>query len=129
MLTKDEILAAADRPVETAAVPEWGGEVSLRVMSAAMRDEFERLQFEGRDRQERLANIRATLVSFCLAGPDGERLFGPDEVKALGEKSAKALDRLFWRCRKLNALGDADIEDLEKNSSGGRDGASPSPSP
>jgi hypothetical protein len=43
---------------------------------------------------------------------DGKRVFTEAEVKALGAKSARALDRLFDTARRLSGLGDEDVETL-----------------
>lgn len=129
MSLRDQILQAEDRPWIDVPAPEWGlAAVRIISMSGADRDSWEaealirRSQLEG---TARLRNMRAELVARCAVDPQsGERIFGEDDIEALGKKSAKVLDRLFAAATRLNSVSDEDIKALEKNSGGGRSGAS-----
>ena len=61
-------------------------------------------------------DFRARFVALCLVDEKGNRLFTDKEVAQLGAKSVAALDRVYRAAQKLNALGEADSEELEKNS-------------
>lgn len=116
---KEEILALADRPAEEVEVPEWGGlKVRIMAMSAADRDavEVERLAEKKVGRQD--ANLRAKMVARCLVDDKGERVFEDADIQALGKKSGKALDRLFWVAVRVNALSADEVKELEGNSGG-----------
>ena len=41
LLNKDQILEASDLQTFSVSVPEWGGDVQIRSMTGADRDEFE----------------------------------------------------------------------------------------
>lgn len=128
MLSRDEILAAEDLPTATVAVPEWGGEVRIRTMTATARDEWEK-RFIGKDdnpaaRHAAWTNIRASLAARCIVDDEGKRVFADEDVAALGRKSSIALERVFTACRTLNALTEADVRELAGNSASGPSDAS-----
>ena len=114
MLNKDQILQAKDLPTETVEVPEWGGSVIVKTMTGTERDAYESSIVKGK--KVDMTNIRAKLCAICIVDDNGERLFTDRDVVALSKKSAKALDRIFDVAQKLNGLGKADVEELEKNS-------------
>ncbi len=114
LLTKEAILAADDRPTELVSVPEWGGEVKVRSLSGKERDTFEKTLAAGKGVD--LRNIRARLVATCAIGDDGKQLFTAGDVEALGDKSARALDRVFSVAQRLNGFTKADVDELVKNS-------------
>lgn len=121
ILSKSEILAAVDLPTETVDVPEWGGEVLVRGLTAAERDAFEQsvvtLNGSGKAASTKmnLSNIRAKLCSLTIVDEDGERLFSDAEVDVLGRKSAQALQRVFDAAQRLSGLSQSDVEELAKN--------------
>lgn len=116
LLTRDQILGASDLPTKEVEVPEWGGSVLVRSITAKDRDEFEQALVQARE-AKRFApeNVRARYVAACVVGEDGKPLFTPKDVEALGAKSFAALDRVYQAAISLNALSDGDIEALEKN--------------
>lgn len=129
LLTADEILEAQDLAMERVSVPEWGGDVMVRMMSAADRDAFEASMIKvGPDgvRLPDLSLMRAKLVAATVVDADGNRLFTFDQVEMLGRKSAKAMQRVTAVAERLNALGQTALEDAEKNSAAGQTGDSSS---
>ena len=46
---------------------------------------------------------------------DGARLFTYHDIATLGEKSAKALDRIFSKAMELSGLRDEDVAELAEN--------------
>jgi hypothetical protein len=116
MLDRAAILAFASKaafPAETVAVPELGGDVRIRSLSGAERDQFER---DFGDRLKRPSpNVRAHLAALCLCDGAGERIFRDADVEALGELPGAALDRVFDAARRLSGLAKDDVEALEKN--------------
>lgn len=115
MLTKEQILQTNDLPKELVKVPEWDGEVYVRTMTGAERDNFEQSLVISKGKMN-LANIRARLCALAICDENGNRLFTDSEIEQLGQKSAAALDRIFEVTQKLNGIGAKDIEELEKNS-------------
>lgn len=115
VLGKAQILSAQDKKTATVPVPEWGGAVCVRSLTGRERDAYEAEMLDT-PKEEKLVNLRARLVALCLCDETGAPLgFTADEVKQLGEKSAAALDRVFTMASQLNALGAADVAELEKN--------------
>lgn len=131
-LTAAEILAAEDMQMERVEVEEWGGHVWVRTLPGYVRDAWEASMINlrrapgrrrGKGRQEdassaelNLANARAKLCARAMCNKDGERLFTDVEVKALGEKSSVALDRVYEAAQALNRMTDEDVQELVKNS-------------
>lgn len=113
-LKREEILAQAKAAPVWVDVPEWKGGVYVREISASARDRFESTMVESAG-PERLANVRARFVALVACDEAGQALFAEADVAALGELSAKALDRIFDAGRKLNGML-SDAEDVEKNS-------------
>lgn len=115
ILSRDEILTANDRKTEIVPVPEWGGEVIVRSMSGFERDAFEASVAQSKNGKQttNLSNIRARLVAKCVVDEQNRPLFvTKDDVLALGEMSAAALDRVFAVCQELNGMTKKDVEDL-----------------
>ncbi len=126
-LTKQQILAADDCKKERIDVPEWGGEVWVRVMSGTERDMFEAELYgepsrNGTARKLNLRNVRAKLATLTMCDASGNRLFTDKEMDELGKKSSAALDRVFSVAQRLNGMTDADVEEMAKNSVSGQRG-------
>ncbi|MBB4126219.1 hypothetical protein GGR77_001509 [Xanthomonas translucens] len=114
LLSKQQILAADDRKTEDLEVKEWGGTVRISTMSASDRDKWEQDTYGGET--TKMEDYRARFVALCLVDEKGNRLFTDKEVAQLGAKSASALHSVFRVAQKLNAIGDAAVEDAEKKS-------------
>lgn len=115
MLTADQILGSPDiAGIEKVAVPEWGGDVYVKVMTGAERDRWELTQSQILKDPVNL-NIRASLCAVTLCDEKGNRLFSDFQIDELGNKSAIVLDRIFDVARKLNKLTNDDLDELEKN--------------
>lgn len=119
-LSREEILGAQDIPVEEIHVPEWGGYVRVKGMTGAERDAFEGeiVESRGKDRKLNLRNIRAKLVARTAVDDAGQYLFTEDDIKALGRKSAAALQRVFDKAQELSGMSEKDVEELAGNSEG-----------
>lgn len=107
---RQQILEANDRPVRPLHIPEWDCTVYIRTMSAGERDRYEAAQ---------LANpyqdARARLAAETVTDAEGTKLFTPEDVAALSQKSCKALDRIFAVAFRQNGISKEDIEELKKN--------------
>lgn len=128
-LSKADILGADDIRVELVEVPEWGGTVGVRVMSGADRDAYEIAIYETRKAGKDNQNVRAQLVAMTAVDESGARLFGVADIRALGAKSAAALDRVFAVAQRINRLRAEDMKELAGNSAGGPSDGSASASP
>lgn len=121
-LSRDEILSAVDIETVEVAVPEWGGCVLVKAMTGLERDELEASVVSRRGKQVdvNLVNLRAKMVAKCVVDEAGNRVFGEEDVKALGKKSAGALQRVFEVAQRLAGMSDEDVEELTKNSENGQ---------
>lgn len=118
-LTRDQILNANDLDRELVHVPEWGGKLYVRAMTGAERDKFEASVISTNKRgqtESNFANLRARLVALCAVDEDGEALFRPTDIAALGRKSARALQRVYDAAQRLNGMSSDDMEELAGNS-------------
>lgn len=113
-LTKEQILSADDLKQELVEIPEWGGEVLVRELRGRERDAFEEGSLD-KQRNLKMANMRARLVAMSVIDDEGERLFTSKEALELGEKSASALNRLFEVCCRLSGITSDDVDKLEGN--------------
>jgi len=116
ILSRDDILKAEDIKVELVEVPEWGGSVHVKGMTGAERDQFESsiVQQRGKNHSVNMVNIRAKLASQTVCDESGKRLFTDADVKALGAKSAVALQRVFDIAQRLSGITSEDVDELAK---------------
>ncbi|MCA3255081.1 MAG: hypothetical protein INF91_05645 [Alphaproteobacteria bacterium] len=116
LLTREQILGAADQQTIDVEVPEWGGTVRVRSLTAGDRDRFEQAviaaQAAGKVGPD---NVRARYVAACVVDEAGKPLFTDKDLEVLAAKSFAAMDRVFAAATKLNAFSAADIEELAKN--------------
>ena len=112
MLSKDDILKADDLSQETVPVPEWGGEVIVKAMTGAERDDFECAIH--RDGIKNFDNIRARLCVMSIVDESGKKVFSPADIEELGQKNGKALDRVFGVAKRLSGIGKKEIGLLKK---------------
>jgi hypothetical protein len=120
-LDRKSILAADDVRLEKIAVPEWKGDVYLRVISGTDRDKFEDSYA---DQKMRAFRIRFLLLTLC--DESGERLFKDDEGDLLGKKSSVVINRLFEASWKLNAFTQEAVDALGEGSESDPSGGSTS---
>lgn len=105
-LSKDEILAAITArkaDVSVIDVPEWGGSIAVRRMSAG---DFER---SGLDTKAQGAMSK--VVAFCLVNDEGDRLFSDDDAKALEDIDIETMTRVFAEVMRVNGLMSDDVEE------------------
>lgn len=115
MLTRADILRLKPEfPRELVEIPEWGGAVWVRTLSAAERDKLE-AEWERTKR----VNFRARLALFTLCDQEGKPLMAEADLPILGNQSSAALNRITEVAFRLNGYTKADQEELEKNSDSG----------
>ena len=92
MLGREDILKAPQR-TKAVEVPEWGGSVIVRELGAVDAEDC------SRECQGQVAGThtvrRAKWVAKCLIDEDGKLLFAEHDVKALGQLSSSAMERIF----------------------------------
>lgn len=117
LLSRDQILGAEDLPTRDVDVPEWGGTVRMRGLTGSELDAYQASmrKFRGDKQIITLNDMRARLVASCIVDEDGERLFTDKQVKELGGKSGKVLDRLFDIAAGSSGLTEEAVEELVEN--------------
>ena len=113
-LSKSAILAANDAETKSVEVPEWGGEVSVRVMTGAQRDKFESaitLRRGKSGEKMEVAGLRSLLVALTACDETGQLLFEESDIAGLEKKSSTALQRVFDAAAALNGLTAAGAEE------------------
>lgn len=108
-------------PREPLNVPEWGGIVYVRTLSAFERDSLE-MSWDATKRR----NFRARLAVATVCDENGKDLFELRDIETLGNHPSPALVRVGDLAMKLNKLTSEDVADLEKNSETGPSDASSS---
>jgi hypothetical protein len=116
-LTKDQILAADDLGLLKLTVPEWGGDVYIRVMTVGERDAYEN-EWQ-RKKETGVDDFRTKFLVRCLVDEKGNRLFDNGDVTRLAQKSARVMNRVWLAAMEHNNLSDQSIEELAKNSEPG----------
>lgn len=126
LLDRNAILGADDLGRETVDVPEWGGAVHVRGLTAAERDAYEASLMDATRTGKRtkitpkLQNAKARMAVLCIIDDKGDRVFTDADADALGKKSASALNRIVEAIQELSGMSEEDIEELEKNSPSGQ---------
>lgn len=116
MLTKDDILKTADLKIKEIDIPEWGGQVCLKVISSLDRDRYESW-YVSAERSGNYEKARSLLVAMSLCDDKGVLLFNPkdsNDLAAIGNKNSLIIDRIWAEARKLNGI-DGGEKDKEKN--------------
>lgn len=120
-LTLQQILDAQDVGTLEVPVPEWGGSVHVRQISALeglrLTGQFRALQgTETEIAEQRLVIALATYLS----DEQGKPLATPEQAKALLIKSQKVVERVVTAGSNLNGENDAARADIAKNSTPSR---------
>lgn len=129
ILNKQDILQARDVKIEQVEVPEWGGTVFVRSLSAAERGLIEEAaakfkESKGKDSFARTFTVKFASLTIC--DEDGNRLFDDKDIAALQQKNAAAVARVAEAAQKLSGFTKEDMEELEKNSKDAPADGSPS---
>ncbi len=115
ILNREEILGAEDIQIWEVEVPEWGGIVLCRSLTAA---QVERVQnkFKGKG----MKGVTAALVAMAVVDEDGKRVFHQSDLPELSNKSLSACTRVLKIIMEQNAMEEDDLEELAKNSEDGQ---------
>ena len=115
MLTREQIDAQRDRDYITFHVPEWDGSVLLTPISATDRAKLENVTIDAKETGKR-ADQRSMLCAMSIVDEDGKRLYSDSEIAILGNRNARALDRIMDKALELSGMRNEDFEDAAKNS-------------
>jgi len=113
---RETILAAQDRKKIEVEVPEWGAKVFIQSSSPAERDAIEQYILKSQKSNAPI-NGRALVAALIIVDENGKRVFSDDDVPALADKSAIAMERIFDAYVKINGLSKSERDEYEKNSS------------
>ena len=115
-LTRDDIFSAKDVEIEKVEVPEWGGHVFIKGMTAASRGAIEAAisTTRGKGAQSNIAQIRERIAAASVCDKDGALLFTQKDIKELGERSVAALDKIVEAATRLSAISQDDFDELAK---------------
>lgn len=118
VLTFQQIMEVNDLKIEPVNVPEWGGDVGLRRMSAAQTIEM-MTHFADRkkaDPNDEGRDFAIYILSKTIADDAGNTPFDSDDGRVkLGSKSHEVIDRLANVAVKINAATKETVEEKAKN--------------
>ena len=109
-LTAAEILEADDLKIVEVDVPEWGGVVRLRPMSA---EEVIAFNEVNKDASKKHAAVRVTAT--CLVNEDGTPMFTQAQIDKLSKKSLAAFMKIQRVAMKINGLDDKEIKEVKND--------------
>lgn len=121
LLSREQVLNAEDRQVQSVDIPEWGGAVLVKSLSAGQ-VEYAQQKMAGKG----MKNATAILIAMACVDEEGKRLFHESDLDALSEKSIAACQRILQVVLEQNALDKSEIEKISKNSGAGQSGSLPS---
>jgi hypothetical protein len=114
IVTRDQILSASDRIIEKVEVPEWGGHLYVRNMTAAERVEYDRWNI-GENGVIDTSGVRIKAVIMCACDEKGVRMFTRENYDALSQRDGAAVIRIFIALTRINGLGQNSLaEAIEK---------------
>jgi hypothetical protein len=111
LLCRAQIDQAEDLGHEEIEVPEWGGSVRLRKMTAGehatLGEEHDKIPRE---------EVPFYVLSLTMVGDDYEALYpGPEGRRALMARAGDVVGRLCQAAARINKLAASDVEDAAKN--------------
>lgn len=109
-ISLDDLMRAPDHKTIEVEVPEWGGFVRLRTLSAAEREVWEL----GGQKDLEVNQFYAKFVALCMVDEAGKRIVPDDQIEFFSRKAAGPMKRVFDAAQELNGLGPA-ARDAAKN--------------
>jgi len=124
MLTKDDIREAQDIETDTVEVPEWGGTVTVRGLSAVERGKLDNFGAAARRGEADMSDLHVQTIILGTVNEDGEPFFDDDDAEWLRDKSGAAVSRISERIWDMSGISEEDVEDAVKNSETTENGSS-----
>lgn len=112
LLSKGQIFASEDIQSKIINVPQWNGDVKIKVMSIEEQIEFEKLNKE----KKHESDVIFAMLYLCCVDEDGNKLFDKKDLPEMQKKSSAVILKLFKECLDLNSLNENDLEKQAKNS-------------
>ncbi len=105
-----EIIAAEDFRFAEVDVPEWGGTVRIRSLSAKQRDTLARkIKSDGE------AEASEMMVVMCVVDENGQRVFEFKDIERLKAKSTIPIARIVRALGELTTAYEKSAEKFEEN--------------
>lgn len=102
-LSREAILASkGNRKPVRLEVPEWGGDVFVRVLSAKQSADLGDVP---------QGEVLGRVLIDCLCDEEGVRLFTDEDVAALMEEDAPVIMRVFSFAAKVNGLSTKELDE------------------
>lgn len=117
-LSRDAFLSGKGVPIEEIQLPELGGSVFVKGMTAKDRSAFEK-QFQtpsGKTNKVKLAEVRERIVVATVCDESKAPLFTEADIPAIGEMPAVVIERLVTVAQRLCGMTNQDVESLAGNS-------------
>ena len=120
VLSRDQIFSKPDIETDEVDVPEWGGTVRIRSITAAQQKEIAKIQNNtARSETDRYARGRLQMVVFGCVDKEGSPLFTEDDFAALEERNPGVLNRLSDAIGRISGLSDAATDAAEGKATSG----------
>jgi len=119
-ISKESILgsSAVGYRSETVEVPEWGGSVVVRELTARDADGYHasliRINPNG-SHQFDMTNHRCELLVRCIRNDQGKRIFSDTDANKLGDQPSTLIDRLYAVAQRVTGIDNSEAVKNAKN--------------
>lgn len=96
-------------------IPEWGGSVILRELTAIERDQIETMLVSGKAKNN-YQGVRARTMALACVNETGDQVFTEKDIPMLGQLSGKTLNDVFKKVSDMSGMTAEAEQELEKNS-------------
>lgn len=110
LLTKESILNAKSNQVTTIHVPEFGGDVGIKHITAGA---YEQMNKFAKSRED-IENDLIPSFIFSVCDTDGNLIFGVDDAETVNTLPLSGVVRVVREANKINTLTD-EAEAVKKN--------------
>lgn len=115
VLDKAAILAFASNSalkVEKIELPEMGGEVYIKELTAGEREALEKQMQSQTDKNA----VRATVFVHSVCNADGELMFDVEDIEVIKQLPSRPVIKVFNRSNEINGITPEQVDTAEKNS-------------
>ena len=113
-VNRDQFLNPVALKIEEIWVPELGGVIYIKGMSAAGRAKFER-QFElksGSKNLRKIRELRERLIVAVVCDKDGAKLFTEADVEQIGQQPITMIERIVKKAEELCGFTIDSVDDM-----------------